>query len=661
MKARLPFHFNTGAIKENFSKLRKKKKFKVGAAISLVLVVAIVGGVVYQTTLRGEAVETTTTVSSATAETGSISTTIEGTGTIASGSTTDVVVPAGIIIDEVLVESGDSVTEGQQLATVNTASIASELIEVNESIEAVEEEISNLSSEASTEGTTEYLEAIVLNGELEDLTEAQTALNALLASPVITATCAGTISSINVSADTEISSSSSGSSSGSASTVNTAATITSGSEATSGDSSDDTVSLVQLTTTTSSSDSTTSESEEATTASAEESEDSKIEECVLEITAPVTGAEPQTEIEETDEYTGTITWNCSTDTFQEDTVYTATIKLTAKDGYVFSENIIPEVSGADVNAKVTESDSGDSILVIKAQFAKTASASSSDNSTSSGSKSDSTSSGSASENTTESSTSAGASGNVSSDAAASESSSAASASGSSSASSSDSSTSTDSFSSDSTTSTATYSAYEASAFSIASESEVVVSISVDELDILSVAEGQTAQITMDALENQEFTGTITSVSDSASGDSSSAKYTVEITMERTEDMKLGMSASATIYVDESENAVLIPVSALQESGDTTFVYTGTDSEGNLTDKVEVETGLSNGNQVEITSGLEEGDTVYYLKSDSTDSTESTDMMGGDMGSMGDMGEMPSGGGDMPSGGGGGSAPSGGGQ
>lgn len=168
----------------------------------------------------------------------------------------------------------------------------------------------------------------------------------------------------------------------------------------------------------------------------------------------------------------------------------------------------------------------------------------------------------------------------------------------------------------------------------------MVSIQVDELDILSVKEGQTAAITMDAVEDQEFEGTITKVSATASGDSSSAKYPVEITLEKTDDMLYGMSASATIQVDEAENAVLISVNALQEEGNSTFVYTENDGDGNLSGKVEVTTGLSDGSQVEITSGLEEGDTVYYLRTgtDSGGSEGTFPSMGG-----GKSGEMPSGG------------------
>ena len=70
---------------------------------------------------------------------------------------------------------------------------------------------------------------------------------------------------------------------------------------------------------------------------------------------------------------------------------------------------------------------------------------------------------------------------------------------------------------------------------------MTVSINVDELDILSVAEGQTAAVTLDALEGETFEGTITYVAGTASSGSSSAKYPVKITLKKTEDMKLGLS------------------------------------------------------------------------------------------------------------------------
>ena len=66
--------------------------------------------------------------------------------------------------------------------------------------------------------------------------------------------------------------------------------------------------------------------------------------------------------------------------------------------------------------------------------------------------------------------------------------------------------------------------------------------------------------------------------------------------------------------------------------------------------------LSDGDKVEITDGLSEGDTVYYQKTGNTQGTDSgqTPQQGGGPGNMeqpsgGGMGEMPSGGGPAPGG------------
>jgi hypothetical protein len=54
------------------------------------------------------------------------------------------------------------------------------------------------------------------------------------------------------------------------------------------------------------------------------------------VTVPVVGATPVTTITETDQYTGTVSWNPTDATFAATTVYTATITLTAKSGYTLT-------------------------------------------------------------------------------------------------------------------------------------------------------------------------------------------------------------------------------------------------------------------------------------------------------------------------------------
>ncbi len=695
------------------SKIKHKKIFWGSIAGCTGLAVILAGGFFLQA--KGASKDQAeTTVQSAEAKTGTISTTVEGTGSVSNGATTDVVVPTGIKVKEVLVESGDTVEEGQVLATLDEASIASELLEVKENIESVEDEIDDLSSDAETEGTTEYLEAKVLNGELEELQEAETTLTSLLETQTITATCAGTVSSINVEADTEItkssgssgssssgSSSSGSSSSGSSNTgsnsgssasagttgVSTGAAdstsssdSTSGSDSTSSDTSTTgSYSLMFLSAQTGSSAVyTTTAADDTSTQSSQSSEGTavqtaevsttdtteKITSVDLDVTAPKTGAKPQDTIEETDQYTGTISWNCSSDAFEAGTSYTADIRLTAKDGYVFSAKILPEIKGADVTFEVTENDAGQSVLRIKAKFSKTNSKTensnnSNNNSNNNNSNSGNTSGSSGSSETTGSGSgttgnASGVTGNTSGESG-NESGTTGSAGSSSGGTSVDASGDT---SDSGSTVTSQYSAYETAAFSIASDDKATVSINVDELDITSVKTGQTAKITLDAIEGEEFEGTITSVSSEASSGSSSAKYPVEITFDKTDDMRIGMTASASISIDEAEDAVLIPVDALQEKGGKTFVYTKKDSDGNLSGEVEVETGLSNGNKVEITSGLESGDTVYYLKTTSSGSSDSQQDMQGGPGGNG--GEAPSDmGGSGGPGGDGSEAPSGG--
>lgn len=206
------------------------------------------------------------------------------------------------------------------------------------------------------------------------------------------------------------------------------------------------------------------------------------------------------------------------------------------------------------------------------------------------------------------------------------------------------------------TDTASQYSTDTTAFTISGDTSMLLSVSVDELDINSVEQGQTAQVTFDAIEDKTFEGTVTKVGNTASASGGVAKYTVEITIPKDEEMKAGMNASATITIEEKENIVTIPVNALQERGEEVFVYTEQDDEGNLSGEQQVTTGLSDGENVEITEGLSEGDVVYYQKTGGGNTSSDTgfSMPGGDMGDMpgGDMGNMSGGGnmGNMPGGG-----------
>ena len=141
---------------------------------------------------------------------------------------------------------------------------------------------------------------------------------------------------------------------------------------------------------------------------------------------------------------------------------------------------------------------------------------------------------------------------------------------------------------------------------------LTVTIAVDEKDIASVKTGMTAQLTMNALADETFEGQVTRVGQTGSGSGGSSKFDVEITLSRESDMLPGMSVAAQLTLYEKMDVLTLPVAALQDEGGKTLVYTGKDKKtGELTNPVEVTTGLSDGENVEILSGIDSGTTVYY--------------------------------------------------
>ena len=165
-----------------------------------------------------------------------------------------------------------------------------------------------------------------------------------------------------------------------------------------------------------------------------------------------------------------------------------------------------------------------------------------------------------------------------------------------------------------------FSTEETTILTVTPQETVSVEITVDELDILSVREGQQATVTLDALVGQSFTGTITDINTTASNEGGNSKYTAVVQLPRTAYMLGGMNASVSIIVEERENALLIPSAALTEQDGKPAVYTAWDSRSEeLQNLTVIETGLSDGQQVQVLSGLEERDIVWYRYFDKPES------------------------------------------
>lgn len=566
-------------------------------------------------------------IQSVTVTKGSISNTIDASGNLEVSETIDITVPTGIKVDEIKAESGEEVTEGQTLAKLNKTSVTRLLVEVKDSLESIEDELddSNLSS----------LEKEQLNGEKAELEETEELLTSLYKKPVITASVSGIIGAVNISENSETSNNTASSDSGSSAGQNSNSTSQMSAESTSGDR----PALLFLTADISAdtSDDTESNPNHAEDNSDEPSQLKTVTDySALSIQAPVTGASPQKNIPETSMYTGTISWDLNGGVFQGGTVYTATIVLTAKNGYTFSEKNLPIIKDAAFNWNINHTGEGNTLKIV-AKYEKTSDTpSGQDNAPD---LSDSGDSSDSSKTEDKSSNTAGSNSEDKTDSSGNKNSSSAGKSGSKSGASSGNISGGASSNGTASDSSSEYSAYETVAFTIASQDYAKIIVNVDELDILSVEEEQSAAVTLDALENESYTGIVTKISNTASAGNGSTKYEVEITVPMDENMRIGMSASAAIQVSKAEDTLILPMTALQQRGDKSFVYTQKDKDGTLSGETAVETGLSDGQNVEISSGLEEGDEVYYTRA-AADKADSFNENFGFPGGMGGDVQMP---------------------
>ncbi len=110
-------------------------------------------------------------------------------------------------------------------------------------------------------------------------------------------------------------------------------------------------------------------------------------------------------------------------------------------------------------------------------------------------------------------------------------------------------------------------------------STMTLEMSVDELDVSSVKVGQSVEITADAVEGETFTGTVTNVSLQSSYSNGVTNYPVTVTLDDTGSLLPGMNVDAKIILDSSEDALVIPASALMR-GNRVYVKKSPDSTEN---------------------------------------------------------------------------------
>jgi RND family efflux transporter MFP subunit len=142
-------------------------------------------------------------------------------------------------------------------------------------------------------------------------------------------------------------------------------------------------------------------------------------------------------------------------------------------------------------------------------------------------------------------------------------------------------------------------------------SSLYFSADLDETDLSRVTKGQKVEVSIDAYPDRDITTEVESISYSPKETSAGTTYEVKLPLSGHVDlMRIGLNGTAAIIVDEKNDVLTLPSSALSAKDGKTIVLI---KSGNKYVEKEVETGIENEGVVEILSGLGESEHVYTEK------------------------------------------------
>jgi HlyD family secretion protein len=130
-----------------------------------------------------------------------------------------------------------------------------------------------------------------------------------------------------------------------------------------------------------------------------------------------------------------------------------------------------------------------------------------------------------------------------------------------------------------------------------------VDVNLDETEVAQISVGQEALVSVDAFPDVELTGEVMYIAPVAETQSGVVLYPVTIRLAPTEiPVRAGMTADVEIVSASQENALIVPLRAVHTEGERAYVYRLV---GGQTEQVAVELGMMTETEVEITSGLAE--------------------------------------------------------
>lgn len=150
-------------------------------------------------------------------------------------------------------------------------------------------------------------------------------------------------------------------------------------------------------------------------------------------------------------------------------------------------------------------------------------------------------------------------------------------------------------------------------FEIINPSTIFFKATADQTEVSKIKEGDSVDLVLDAFPEDSFKGTVKKIAFVPTVNDSGTNYEIEITIAKGNfgnKYKIGMTGDATFITKKRPNALFVPIKFVKQDGSKKYL---TVKSGDKFEKSFVTTGIETDNDVEILSGIKQGDVVVDQK------------------------------------------------
>ena len=148
--------------------------------------------------------------------------------------------------------------------------------------------------------------------------------------------------------------------------------------------------------------------------------------------------------------------------------------------------------------------------------------------------------------------------------------------------------------------------------SVANMNDMIFIGKVDETDVGKIHAGMKINLTIGAIDSKKFEAVLEYVAPKGEEENGAVLFEIKAAanLGGIKDVRAGYSSNAEIVLARAQNVLTIPESSVSFSNDSAYVYILRDgNKEQIFDKTYIQTGLSNGIDIEVKSGLNEGEKI----------------------------------------------------